>query len=201
MLSRGYTLTGLLMSMGIGVSLLAAGATFAMNLSQQQLVISQKLELQNHVKRTGLLIMNELSRAGYDGMAGIRFISGIPRDASPFYPAFELGVSGGYSQGSCVVFHYDKNHNGTIEKEPLSEYLGFRLKDGAIESRMDAKDCDQPGWQDLTDPTYIKVDTFRISPVNISGSGALLSVEISATLVRAPSVSAKLHWPVTVRNF
>lgn len=201
MLTRGYTLTSLLVSMSIGISLLGAGAAFALNLSKQQLAVSQTLELQNHVKRLGLLISTELRRAGYDGMAGARFISGTARDSSPFHPAFKLGVSDGHGPGSCVLFHYDKNHNGIIEAQPHSELLGFRLNNGAIEARVDGRDCSQSGWQDLTDPTYLKVEHFQISSVAASDAGALLSVRIEARLMRDPSVSARLYWPVTVRNY
>ncbi|QCZ93015.1 hypothetical protein [Salinimonas iocasae] len=200
MLNYGYTLTSLLISMSIGVSLLGAGATFAMNLSQKQLIVSQQLELQNHIKRVGLLISAELRRAGYDGKAEHRFISGLPRTSSPFYPAFSLGMSTGHLEGSCILFHYDKNHNGQLDELPRSEFLGFRLNNGAIESRVGAKDCSQTGWEDVTDSTYLRVNKFHIKGIQSSGVGALLSLEISAELTRAPDVNSQIHWPVVVRN-
>ena len=73
MLNRGYTLTGLLVAMTIGVILLTAAIKFVTGLMTQQLSAIQQLDLENQVARLAILISSEVQRAGYDANAHLYF--------------------------------------------------------------------------------------------------------------------------------
>ncbi len=201
MLNRGYTLTGLLVAMTIGVILLTAAIKFVTGLMTQQLSAIQQLDLENQVARLAILISSEVQRAGYDANAHLYFLSGQKRHVSPFYPAFKINAHPGEPTGSCILFQYDKNHNGVLDTEPFTESRGFRLHHGAIEARVAGKSCHTGGWPDISDPEHVTITEFSLSPVVQSGTSILLALKLSGQHRDNTQLTASLNWPVLVRNY
>ncbi|WP_018982997.1 hypothetical protein [Salinimonas chungwhensis] len=200
MLVRGYTLTGMLISLAIGMILLSAAASFVVKLTLHQLSAIQRLDLINQLSRLAFLVSTQVRRAGYDAKAMEYFLAGQPRSVSPFFPAYSLSAHPDEPADSCILFHFDKNHNGIVDTHPSSEHFGYRLKDGALESRVAGKQCHEPGWHDVSEPDYYKITVFRIELITTTDERTLLKIHISAALKDDEEQTAALQWPVILRN-
>lgn len=57
---------------------------------------------------------------------------------------------------------WDANSNGIWDREPVkeSDQIGFRLKEHVLETLRGATSCEGKGWDKVTNPDAIIIDTF-----------------------------------------
>lgn len=118
-------------------------------------------------------------------------------------------VSG--TPGSCLLFTYDTNQDGTYS---ASEYMGYRYDatDDAVEIRTSGaagNTCASGGtWQNLTDDLSIEITSFTItenSPATVTSTGLSVGVReftitITGRLKADTSVQRTLQESIRVRN-
>ena len=66
---------------------------------------------------------------------------------------------------------WDANSNGIWESEPVkeSDQIGFRLKEHVLETLRGATSCEGKGWDKVTNPDAIIIDTFQVVRQDASG--------------------------------
>jgi prepilin-type N-terminal cleavage/methylation domain-containing protein len=113
--------------------------------------------------------------------------------------------------GSCLMFAYDTNADGTYG---TGEYFGYRYDatDDAVEIRTSGaagNTCTTGGtWQNLTDDLSVEVTAFTVtenSPTAVTSSGLSVAVReftisITGHLIADPAVQRTLQETVRIRN-
>lgn len=51
----------------------------------------------------------------------------------------------------------------------MSDATGFRLRNGALETRRGATSCGEQGWERMTNPSAIEVTRFQVKRLDITG--------------------------------
>lgn len=157
---RAFTLIELLISLLLGSMVVLAITTALVNVSQQILWLQQVSRLNNELSVVSSLIEQQMLNMGYDAHAIIRKQS-VPRQLSPFAKSLVISAYPGEQTDSCILFSYDKNHDGKLSLKSPNERFGFRLNNKAIEFRIKGADCAKKKWQDLTDSKNISIDNVK----------------------------------------
>lgn len=165
--STGYSLIEMLIVTAVGTSFFAGVFVVMGNatalLSQHQ----QYQEAVAMIDRVVFLISSELERHGYWSPDGEQ------------KPLFVISQHNGETKDSCILFAYDSNNNGQLDKSNPSEFRGFRLRKQAIEMRVAQRSCNGGGWQDLTVSSRLKVKTFFIKQLTPNTLAISLRAELS----------------------
>jgi len=201
--ASGYTLISLMIGLAVASALLSAALLWARtSLTTHQLVL-KTTAMEDELSRLIQLMRSQIRRAGYDGLTATRLLSQKPRSDSPFYPAFTINAHPEEMTDSCILFHYDKNHNGVKNAQHPSEQMGFRLRQQAIEYRMSNRLCHSSGWHDLTSVTVLVIThlEFKFIPMPDQSNGAFVLITLRAALKHSPDIQRTLTTTVTVRNF
>ncbi|ORM70356.1 prepilin-type N-terminal cleavage/methylation domain-containing protein [Pantoea wallisii] len=143
---RGFSLLEMLLAMAIGAVLMLSVGRFLPLLLAQNLQLQQRVQLQQELQQIAGTLEKALRRAGYchGQCAG---------------PALTL-VAG----GSCVLLRWDENSNGRWEGVGHSEsdLYGYRLRSGQLEMQRGVDECNSSGWERLTDPAFLVIDSFSV---------------------------------------
>ena len=165
--TRGFTLLEVLIAMAIGSVLLICTARFLPGLQMAMLQQTRKQALEDEVWQRLYTIAKHVQRAGY--CRGV--CSGKALMISP--------------QASCIIVQWDGNSNGVWDSAPAKEadQTGFRLQDGALETRRGAASCQDKGWDKMTEPDMITVEQFSVTQQRHNGyhSEVILTLEASVT--------------------
>lgn len=146
----------------------------------------------------------EIRRAGYTPAS---FNPDVSSDNTSFAPLVLVDRNGD-GKADCLLFSYDMDGDGVFDDGKQStpgknsdERFGFRLDrvHGAIEQSRSGRNCQEKRWEDLTDPTAIRVTdlTFglRSSALSHSKGKVLerrrLTIRIKAQLRGDPSVTSR----------
>lgn len=81
---------------------------------------------------------------------------------------------------------------------------GYRLKNKAVEIRLDGLQCDQNGWHDLTDPQIIKVTelSFVVEKQHVLQlSQTRIHISLHAYLVKHSDISRYVKTTVVLENY
>lgn len=161
---RGFSLTEVLIAMLIGSILLLSTARFLPGMQRAVLLQSGRQELEEEVWQRLFSIGKHLQRAGY--CAGNCQGEG-------------LVIS---RQGRCVIVQWDANNNGTWDVSASeNESTGFRLESGSLETLRGATSCESKGWDKLTDPDRLLIQSFVVSKRERSGFAPELNIELTAS--------------------
>lgn len=168
MLSRqhGFSLLETLLAMAIGSVLLLAAARFLPALQLGVLQQTRVQMLEDELWQRLYTVARHLQRAGYCyGEC----------DGQP------LVIGRG---GECVIVQWDANGNGRWETTPTSEadQTGFRLQNGVLETLRGASSCEGKGWEKMTDPARVTIDSFRVTRLQITGFAAQLTVSLGGRI-------------------
>ena len=142
---RGETLVGLMVGMGIGLLVLAAGAKMLAQHLQGHRWALQDSHLHHDLRSALDALARELRQAQSVGQAW------KARSTADCQDAFCGGASDIKIQGSRIDFSRDRNQNGLLDNNECS---GFRLKDAEVQVRTS---CAPEVWTDLTDAGSLKM--------------------------------------------
>jgi prepilin peptidase dependent protein B len=158
---RGFTLIELMISMVIGLIILAAAIGMFVSMIKADNDYLKSVRLNQELRAAMSLITRDIRRAGIDG-------SGATRGTGP-YPfsttASRLTIANN-AQGdanACIGFAYDEDNNG-IDAGNAERY-GYRWDsvEGAIEIRKSGIACNLGGWENITDNKLIEIFSETIS--------------------------------------
>lgn len=186
----GFSLVELMISITVGLVVLAGVTTmFAHNVKAGGETLKMA-RLHQELQATMSLMTRDLKRAGYWGNASSAIGSGTS-NTNPF----ALDTTGNYSgepANSCITFSYDMDGDGNLDVgsglaptgDP-DERLGFRLRDGAVQTRQSSGGaaCTAGGWEGITDTAATEITrlTFVRSSIPVVITVPVLPCDISTT--------------------
>lgn len=94
---------------------------------------------------------------------------------------------------------WDANSNGIWDREPVkeSDQIGFRLKEHVLETLRGATSCEGKGWDKVTNPDAIIIDTFQVVRQDVSGFSPVLTVNMHAASKADPQTVVDASYGVT----
>ncbi|MEY3612277.1 MAG: hypothetical protein RJB14_1999 [Pseudomonadota bacterium] len=142
---KGETLVGLMVGLGVGLVVLAAGSQMLAQLLQGHRQALQDSHLHHDLRSALSTMARELRQAQSLGQAW------RGRGATHCEDAFCAGMADLQVQGQRISFGQDRNQNGLLDNNECS---GFRLKDQEVQIRTA---CTPEVWTDLTDAGSLKI--------------------------------------------
>jgi prepilin peptidase dependent protein B len=168
----GLTLIELLISMLLGVVLLAAASSVLLtNLATSSASVTSS-RLNEELMTLMSVMVQDIRRAGYSGDAGIvtdptqNDLNIVGETALAIQPSIADPDSDDATLGSCILYTYDANGDGLLDDQDI---VGFRLDDdrgvvqmrqqGDVAANTEHDTCDNADdtWLDLTDGNLIRV--------------------------------------------
>ncbi|RZN43684.1 prepilin peptidase-dependent protein [Escherichia sp. E2593] len=181
---QGFSLMEVLIAMAISSVLLLGAARFLPALQRESLIATRKLALEDEIWLRVFTVAKHLQRAGY---------------CHGTCPGEGLKIVG---QGDCIIVQWDANSNGIWEHEPgkESDQIGFRLKDNVLETLRGTTSCEGKGWDKLTNPDAVVIDTFQVTRQDNSGFPPVLTVNMHAASKADPQTVVLASYSVTGFN-
>lgn len=209
---QGLTLIELLVGLAVGVivSIFISNIYITNVVATKDSINASRLE--NDLRASMALMVNEIRRAGYWGGA----VTGTGTSADPVALVdptvtpnpfmdrdttategatdIQIGKKSGEADYSCITFTYDRDLDGSLDD---NEKYAFRLNSGVLEFRQGgttgvAHTCDGTAsdWSELTDGDVMNIDTLTFSYVNSTGSCVTYQAgyvtTVTATAATAP---------------
>lgn len=185
---KGFTLPEAMLAMGIGSMLIIGAMQFLPMLRQRTQQLSQHYQLDQLLRQTVRTLQKDIRRAGF--CAGT--CNGKP---------LVISQASSEAKNSCIIIAYDLNRNGRWE--PIghtdSEYFGYRLRDGMLESQRGVASCDGSGWERMLDPTEVRLNQFELTLMRAANGSALLSLAVTAQWKKRPNISSRLYSVVKIQ--
>lgn len=188
---RGETLVGLMVGMGIGLVVLAAGSQMLAQQLQGHRWALQDTHLHQDLRSTLDVIANELRQAQAVGQPW------PTRSNVQCVDAFCGGAGALMVQDQRIVFSRDRNLNGLLDN---NECTGFRLRNQALQVRTA---CVPEVWTNLTDAGSLKMTDLRWQlHCEIHGPwlARWVTVHLSAEWPHDQSRQLNLSQTVSLRN-
>jgi type IV pilus assembly protein PilW len=187
----GETLVGLLVGLGVGLLVLAAGSQMLAHHLQGHRLALQDSHMHHDLRSALDTIARELRQAQATEQAWRR------RATAHCADAFCAGQADLLVQGQRISFGQDRNHNGLLDNNECS---GFRLRDHELQIRTA---CAPEVWTDLTDAGSLKM-TGLTWQVHCEKRGRWVArwvtVQLSAQWPRDATRALSLSQTVSLRN-
>jgi prepilin peptidase dependent protein B len=200
---RGISLVELMISMTLGFVALSAMSS----LVAQGIVLNTsflaKSRLDEEVNAVLAIISQDLKRIGFHGLTH-KMIADPENFTSPFQRTLTVAKFPQEPAKSCVTFAYDANQNGLLDAKYPNENYGYRLRDEAIEIRMNSLECKNMGWHDITDSSIVKVTMLSfIQEKHISQqiSHSRIHISLQAKLTKQPQISRYASASILIQNY
>ncbi|MGJ8681979.1 prepilin peptidase dependent protein B [Paraglaciecola sp.] len=200
---QGASLVELMISMALGFASLTAMTSLVAHGISLNNSLMAKSRLDEEINGVLAVIHQDIRRAGYHGSTEKMVLDPVTF-VNPFANSIKVSSFGTEQSESCITFAYDRNHNGLLDNTLINEEFGFRLKNKAIEVRVDGFTCAQGYWQDLTDPqvVVVKALSFKTEKLINQGIGFLrIQVNLEAELSHYPEFSKHVSTYVLVKNY
>jgi prepilin peptidase dependent protein B len=200
---KGNSLVELLISMGLGMASITAMASLVGHGIGLNASLLAKSRLDEEVNAVLAVISQEVRRAGYQGLTE-QMVENSQVFIDPFANKILVTAYPNETSESCINFAYDRNKNGLLDTAQTNENYGYRLKNNAVEIRLDGLACDQNGWHDLTDPQVIKVTElhFEIDRKQVLQlSQTRIHISMHAYLAKHPDISRYVQSTVVLENY
>lgn len=200
---HGNSLVELMISMTLGLASITAMASLVGHGIALNTSLLAKSRLDEEINAVVAVVSHDLKRAGYYALTN-EMVENPLVFSNPFDDSVIIAAYTSESANSCINFAYDRNKNGVLDAAPNNEKYGFRLRDNAIEIRLDGADCDKPGWHDLTDPKVVQVTalTFNIEQTKVQQvSQTRVNIELQARLKKHPDILRHINTSVLIENY
>jgi prepilin peptidase dependent protein B len=197
---RGFSLTELMIALAIGAVVILFATTSVLGLAHSLNTLNQRLVLESELRLLTQTISLQLARAGYLAKTHNASNTGNIRLLTPPAPSILIDKHPTGAPNSCVLFAYDKNHDGNISVVAPSEMLGFRLHDNALEYRVAGKSCSQGGWHDLTDSKKMVVSAFTLTPLSHSLNEQVLQINLAVHATHNTALTSSTRLAIRVNN-
>jgi prepilin peptidase dependent protein B len=199
----GNSLVELMISMTLGLASITAMASLVGHGIALNTSLLAKSRLVEEINAVVAVISHDLKRAGY--YAHTKDIVTDPTIFSnPFDDSLSVSAYATEPVNSCINFSYDRNKNGVLDTAATNEYYGFRLKDSAIEIRLDGAACDKLGWHDLTDPKVVQVTALHFTVAQITVQQVTqtrVNIALQARVKKHPDISRSINTSVLIENY
>jgi type IV pilus assembly protein PilW len=187
----GETLVGLLVGLGVGLVVLAAGSQMLAQLLRGHRLALQDSHMHHDLRSALDTITRELRQAQSIGQAW------RGRTSAHCTDAFCAGKADLVVQGQRINYGQDRNQNGLLDNNECS---GFRLKEFELQIRTA---CTPEVWTDLTDAGSLKM-THLAWQVNCEKRGRWaarwVTVQLSAQWPHDTTRTLSLSQTVSLRN-
>ncbi len=211
----------------IGLFILGGAVTLYGAIGRAGSVSLMEAQLSTELRGAMDFVSRDLRRAGYwAGEPGLDPVTGNPFTTAQY--DLTVGAVGGEPADSCITFAYDRDRDkhvgvgsrGTSGKNTDTdnvEQFGFRLHDGAVETRVSGSGpgCRQGRWQDVTNLT-VEITSLRFAvhrnTTNLSRPGSsctnndycqqgrLVEITLGGQLANRPQTQRTLISTVQIRN-
>jgi prepilin peptidase dependent protein B len=200
---RGNSLVELMISMTLGLASITAMASLVGHGIALNSSLLAKSRLDEEVNAVIAVISHDLKRAGYYASTE-EIVKNPTTFSNPFDDSLNVAAYLNESENSCINFAYDRNQNGVLDSSSNNENYGFRLRDHAVEIRLDGAKCDESGWHDLTDPKIIQVMTliFTLEKQTVQlVTQTRVNIELYARLKKHPEISRNINTSILIENY
>ena len=202
----GISLVELMVSMAVGLLVLAGAATFFANYVQNSRGLLLSTRLTQEIRAVTDLIARDLRRGGYweNATQGVWFSGTTGVQGNP-YAALSVAVD-----DSQLSYNYAQDSNNILE---VNETFGFRLNNGVLQMLRNG------AWADLTDSGTTTVTAFTLTPAtrqiqipcinSCTGGGSAcwptmairqIDIVVSAQATADSSIQREIRESVRVRN-
>ncbi len=169
-MTRGFTLPEALLAVAIGSVILLAGSRLLPGIQLATLRETQAQNLEAELWRLVFTVGKTLQRAGYCRsectLEGLRLLD----------------------DGRCVIISRE------LAPGTGTEQVGFRLKNGALETFSGSVNCDGVGWERMTDPGSLEVAQFQVRREDRGIFAPRLTITLRALALNAPGrVQEQVH--------
>jgi prepilin peptidase dependent protein B len=199
----GNSLVELMISMTLGLASITAMASLVGHGIALNTSLLAKSRLDEEINAVVAVLSHDLKRAGYYALTN-EMVKNPSTFLNPFDDTLRIAAYATESPNSCINFAYDRNKNGALDTAPTNENYGFRLKDSAVEIRLDGAACDESGWHDLTDPKIVQVTALEFSVEQITVqqiTQTRVNVELQARLKKHPDISRSINTSILIENY
>ena len=199
----GNSLVELMISMTLGLASITAMASLVGHGIALNTSLLAKSRLDEEINAVVAVVSHDLKRAGYYAHT-LELVKNPTVFSNPFDDSLIIAAYADEPANSCIVFAYDRNKNGLLDTDPSNENYGFRLKDGAVEIRLDGADCDKSGWHDLTDPKVVQVTAlkFTVEQVTVQQvTQTRVNIDLQARLKKHTDISRRVSTSVLIENY
>ena len=199
----GNSLVELMISMTLGLASITAmaslvGQGIALNSS-----LLAKSRLDEEMNAVLAVVSHDLKRAGYYAHTN-KIVKNPTIFSNPFDDNLSTSAYVGEPVTSCINFAYDRNKNGVLDTSPNNEKYGFRLRDRAVEIRLNGAACDESGWHDLTDPNVVQVTALKFLVEKSAVQQVIqtrVTIELQARLKSHPDILRSINTSVLIENY
>jgi len=150
---RGLSLVELLVSATVGLIVVAAAGSVVAAHQGEARRVQLEARLMQDLRGAAELVSRDLRRAGHWAAAA----SGVRRDDEPIVPNPHAEIVA--ASGAAAVALSFSTGAGDPASVDDDERFGFRLRNGAIEVQLGARN-----WQALNDPGTVLVTSFSVVP-------------------------------------
>lgn len=148
----GFTFIEIMIALLIGLIILSATIGMYVNTVKGSTNTINSARLNYDLESVMLLMVNDITRAGYWGSA----TTGANSNTNPFI----IGTANiQFPTTACILYSYDADDSGTPDN---GEYYGFKLQNGTVSIRSSSTaeataNCTGTGWSALTVPQDVNI--------------------------------------------
>jgi prepilin peptidase dependent protein B len=183
----GVGLVELLVAMTIGLVLLTGVLSIFSNSLQSNRFATQNSRLNQELNGAMEVMVRDVRRAGYWGLAEDGIGNAAAYAANPFVADIIVGDGGiNTTTTGCVLFRYDRSDDGSLQD---SERVGYKLSSGAVQmltaATSAAHSCASGTWESITDSKLSTVTALTFGKTHVSASpssGIVCTRDITITL-------------------
>jgi prepilin peptidase dependent protein B len=198
---QGLSLIELMISMMLGLMLMAGMLTLFHNALQSSRDLNAAKQLEDELHGTLDLIVRDLRRTGAMGNP-IRQMLGV---ANPF-GLDSVSAYTGEAASSCLTSSYDLDGDGTLDTGSSDERFGYRLRASNVQMRVSGQACTAnitPAWNAVTTLAQIQITALRFATTVSTALGITtrtVVVTMSGRLASDAAVTRTLSRTVRLRN-
>jgi len=185
--ASGLGLVELIVAMTIGLVLLTGVLSIFADSLRSNRFATQNSRLNQDLNGVMEVMVRDIRRAGYWGLAENGIGNSAAYAANPFIADISAGDGGiDTSTTGCILFRYDRSDDGSLQD---SERVGYRLSSGAVQMLTAATSathsCADGSWESITDSRLSTVTALTFSKTHASASpssGVVCTRDVTITL-------------------